>query len=62
MVDDEGEPAVAEELGGADGGEADQGEEGHGAAQEGEEQVCQGRREPLSDVIGDGICNVSCVP
>ena len=37
VFDDEGEPAVAEQLGGADGGEADEGEERQGAAQEGEE-------------------------
>ena len=37
---DERKPGVADELGGADCGEAHQGEDGHGAAQKREEQVC----------------------
>ena len=52
---DERKPAVADEFGGADRGEAHHGEDGHGAAQEREEQVGGRKREVLPDVLGGRI-------
>ena len=47
---------MADEFGGADRGEANQGEDGHGAAQKREEEVGGRGREAVSDVVGGGIC------
>ena len=47
---------MAYEFGGADRGEANQGEDGHGAAQKREEEVGGRGREAVSDVVGGGIC------
>ena len=55
---DERKPGVADELGGAESGEAHQGEDGHGTAQKREEQVCNRGREVVSDVVGGGICKM----
>ena len=43
---------MADEFGGADRGEANQGEDGHGAAQKREEEVGGRGREAVSDVVG----------
>ena len=56
---DEWKPTVADELRGADRGEAHQREDGQGAPQPGKKESYYGGREVLLDVVGGGICNPS---